>query len=152
MEEIETVINHFVKNEFGRKLLLDIWEVIQAWDDLYDGDPNPDFAKAMRQANIDIPQNPLYQTFSTPLQMQKLYLKWEAANAIERAKIREQLPKSYMLRAEYYQLIVDMVCFFEGVEIAALKAPDIWVCYGETYPDYEKEICPTQHSALSAGG
>lgn len=150
--DIDFVINHFVKNDYGRKLLRDIWDVIQAWDDLHDGDTNPDLATAMRQANVDLPTNPLYQPFCTPLQMQKLYLKWEAANAIEAAKLREQLPKSYMLRAEYYQLIVDMVCFFEGVEVAATKAPDIWVCYGETYPDYEKEICQTQHSALSAGG
>lgn len=151
-QEIDVVIEHFVKDDNGRRLLKDIWDVIQAWDDLYDGDENREAAVAMRLANIDIPLNPLYAAFATPLQMQRLYLKWRAANAIEEAKLLEQLPKSYMLRAEYYQLVVDMICLLEGVEKAALKAPDVWVCYGETYPEYEKEICPIPHSASSGAG
>lgn len=142
MEEIDKVIEHFVRDKNGRQLLKDIWNVIQAWDDLHDGDQNKQAAAAMRIANIDIPMNPLYQAFATPLQMQQMYLKWCASNAFEEAKLRDQLPKSYMLRAEYYQLIVNMICLLEGVEIAALKAPDVWVCYGESYQDYENEICP----------
>ena len=151
-EEIDKVINHFVKDKNGRKLLKDIWEVIQAWDDLHDGDQNDNAVAAMRLANIEIPQNPFYQAFLTPFQMQNLYLKWRASNAIEAAKLREQLPKSYMLRAEYYQLIVNMISFLEGLEVAALKSPDVWVCYGETFEDYEKEICQTPHSASSGAG
>lgn len=152
MEEIDKVIQHFVRDKNGQRLLRDIWDVIQAWDDLHDGDQNTQAAVAMRLANIDVPMNPLYQAFCTPLQMQKLYLKWRASNAIEEAKLREHLHKSYMLRAEYYQLIVDMICLLEGLEIAALKAPDVWVCYGESYPEYENEICLTPHSALSGAG
>ena len=148
-EDIDVVIKHFVKNDQAQKLLRDIWDVIQAWDDLADGDANPEFSKAMRQANIDIPLNPLYVAFGTAFQIKQMYLKWCAANAFERAKLREHLPKSYMLRAEYYQLIVNMVCLLEGIEIAALKAPDIWLCYGEAYEDYEQEICPIPHSDLS---
>lgn len=147
--DIEFVIEHFVKHDDGQRLLLDIWEVIQAWDDAEDGDANKSFSQAMRKANIDIPQNPLYGAFATPFQMQQMYLKWQAANSFERAKLLEHLPKSYMLRAEYYQLIINMVCLLEGIETAALKAPDIWLCYGEAYADYENEICPIQPSDLS---
>ena len=151
-EDIDFVIGHFVKDEHGAKLLRNIWDVIQAWDDAEDGDANPAFSEAMRKANIDIPQNPYYGAFLTSFQMQQMYLKWKAANAFEAAKLREHLPKSYMLRAEYYQLIVNMVSLLEGVEVAALKAPDIWLCYGEAFADYENEICPTQPlDSLGAG-
>ena len=150
-EDIDFVIGHFVKDNNAQKLLRDIWDVIQAWDDLEDGDANPNFSKAMRQANLDIPQNPLYAPFATAFQIQQMYLKWCAANAFERAKLREHMPKSYMLRAEYYQLIVNMVCLLEGLEKAALKAADIWLCYGEAFEDYEKEICLTPDSPRSVG-
>lgn len=149
--DIEKIINHFVENQHGRKLLLDIWCVIQAWDDARDGDENEFTDLAFRLSNVDIPANPLYVPFNTLFQIQQMYLKWEAANAIEEAKLREHLPKSYVLRAEYYQLIVNMICFLEGVQVAAAKAPDVWVCYGEPYEEYEKEICQTQTSQSSGG-
>lgn len=150
-EAITNVIEHFIENEQARRLLLDIWDVVQAWDDAEDGDVNPQTSRAFRLSNVDLPTNPLYGPFGTAFQIQQMYLKWEAANAFERANMPELLHKSYMLRAEYYQLIVNMVCFFEGVEQAALKAPDIWLCYGETYQTYESELCLVQSSEQSAG-
>lgn len=147
-QEMKEFIEHFVKNEEGVRVLLMIWDGIQAWDDAYDGDTNSKMVAAMRYAFVDLPSSPLYLPANIRLQIQQMFLKWHVANVIEESGLKDQLHKSYMLRAEFYQLIVNMVCFFDGLEVALAKAPDIWVCYGEVYEDYEKEICQTLHSEL----
>lgn len=144
---VEEIICYFVNNEEARRVLLMIWDGFQAWDDAADGDENSNFAKAFRIAFVDLPASPLYGPAALHFQIQQCYIKWEAANAIERHKLKDHLPKAYVLRAEFYQLIVNMVLYFEGLDIAIQKAPEIWACYGENYNEYREEIlCQTQDS------
>lgn len=143
-DAIREVIEHFVENEEGVRVLMMVWDAIQAWDDAYDGDDNPGFADAFRIALVDLPGSPLYIPAALHFQIQQVFIKWHAANKIEEAQLKDHLPKAYMLRAEFYQLIVNMVLYFEGLDVALEKAPDIWVCYGEIYQEYEDEICQIQ--------
>ena len=132
-------LNHFVKNDDARQLLLNLWLVIQAWDDAEDGDPH-DHAPAYKQAVIDLPNNPLYIPCHLPLLIKQLWLDWTCANEYERGREVDHLHKAYMLRAGSYRVIITLVDLTEGTDAAQEKAPRIWRCYGESYPEFEAEV------------
>ena len=132
-------LNHYIQNDDARQLLLNLWLVIQAWDDAEDGDPH-DHAPVYQRAMIDLPNNPLYQRCNLPLLIRQLWLDWTCANEFERNKEKDHLHKAYMLRAGFYRVMITLVDLTEGTASARRKAPMIWRCYGETYPEYEEEI------------
>jgi len=134
---IEKVIRAFIADENAVKLLLDIWIVIQAWDDAYDGDEN-DHVEGYKKAMVDLPNNPLYVPAAIAYQIKSIYIDWMAANKFEKRK--EHLNKAYMLRASYYRIIIHIVDFLYGVDSAVDVADKIWSCYGEEFKDFEGEI------------
>ena len=118
-------------------LLVDLWEVMQAWDDAYDKDP-ANHHEGYKTALIDLPANPLYQSCSVPFLVAQCFYDWMTANIFEECGI--QLEKAYMLRAGYYRIIISLVHMLQGPKEAEKKAPRIWGYYGEKFTDYQEEL------------
>ena len=118
-------------------LLLDLWQVMQAWDDAFDKD-DADHHEAYKTALLYLPQNPLYNACSVPFLVAQCYYDWMTANVFEQAGI--QLEKAYMLRAGYYRIIISLVHMLQGAEKAEEVAPRIWGYYGEKFTAYQEEL------------
>ena len=134
--KIEFLEGIFPKHPDAVRLLMDLWDVMQAWDDAYDND-EADHHEAYRTALIHLPQNPLYNAYSVPFLVAQCYYDWMTANVFESAGI--QLEKAYMLRAGFYRIIISLVHMLRGAEKAEELAPRIWGYYGEKFPDYREE-------------
>ncbi len=142
----EKAVRYFFEDENAVQLLLDIWLVIQAWDDAHDNDLTGN-ELAYKKAMIDLPNNPLYQVCSVPFLISQLYVDWCAANEFEEKKDKHNLPKAFMLRAGFYRVMTTLIGILEGQDAAAEKAPQVWRCYGEIYEEYEEEIlCQPQQA------
>ena len=133
----DKVVEHFFDDENAIKLLNDLWVVMQAWDDAEDGD-EADHSYAYKKAMIDLPRNPLYIQCSVPFLVEQAYIKWCAANVFESNNV--ELHKAYMLRADYFSIIVAIYSFINGVDKAAEKAHEIYTCYSEKFDDYAEEF------------
>ena len=133
---IEAIIRHFISDENAVRMMLDIWLIIQAWDDAHDGDP-ADHEPAYRAAMISLPANPVYQSFPVSLLIRQMFFDWQAANEFEYKK--EHLKKAYMLRAGYYRVLLSVISFIHGDKAAENQAAAVWRCYGETFQQYEEE-------------
>ena len=137
IDRITPVLHSFFTDEKAIALLLDLWLIMQCWDDAEDGDPNSHHSKAYRAALLSLPDNPHYLSCSVPFLVRQAYFDWVAANQFESEK--EQPHKSYMLRAGYYRIIISLIASIEGIEAAEQQAADVWRCYGETFQQYEEE-------------
>ncbi|OED34069.1 hypothetical protein AB832_08180 [Flavobacteriaceae bacterium (ex Bugula neritina AB1)] len=118
-------------------LMMDLWDVMQAWDDAVDGDPH-NHAEAYKKAMINLPNNPYYIPCNIPFLVAQAYYNWNTANIFETKK--EELEKAYMLRASYYGIIIMVVHTVHGKEEAERIAPYTWRYYDETYKDYHNEM------------
>ena len=134
---IERIIRHFLSDENAVRLMLDIWLIIQAWDDAYDNDP-ADHCPAYRAAMISLPTNPIYQNFPISLLIKQMFFDWQAANEFEYRK--EHLHKSYLLRAGFYRVLLTVISFIHGDKAAENQAAAVWRCYGETFQQYQEEM------------
>ncbi len=67
--------------------LLDLWQVIQVFDDAHDGDPVGDVMPALWASLVSMPSNPFYVANAAALQgaVATAILKWHAANEAEDA-------------------------------------------------------------------
>lgn len=137
-DSIDHIIDRFVKDENARQYLKDLWIVIQAWDDAFDGDENPDLADAYRRAVVDMPRNPYFLMPGVHTAARLMYLNWHAANQLEKEKI--DLEKAYMLRAMYYQCILLAMDICHGQKYAEENAALLWRHYGEKFEDYLQEM------------
>ena len=124
--------------------LLDMWEAFQGLDDWRDGDQNEnkDIERVIYLTLVQMPSNPFFQAHANRLLpvLSNVVLKWTAANVMEDAKHEEQLPKAYMWRAGFYDLILEVVNVSHGFNFAQSAAPYILALYGETYEEYKKEF------------
>ena len=124
--------------------LLDLWDVIQAWDDVVDGDAieRPVLDRAIwlslygLQANVFFDRN---RYLLLPL-LGNAVLKWKASDTIEREHLADHYHKAYMLRAGYYDLILHVVAIVHGEDEAMKSAHIVASLYGESYDDYVKEF------------
>ena len=130
-----------VKEIFGDHevvpLLVDLWDLMQIWDDAQDGDKN-DFAKGYEIAVIKLQNSHLYHQLGLQQLVNLTYYKWFAANQFEENK--EELNKAYMLRAGWYDIVLMVVHSVFGTDKAKELAPIIYKCYGEKFEDYKLEI------------
>jgi len=122
------------------KLAGDVLSVLHLWDDIVDGDAVSDVNNIFRKAIYDIPRNPVFQAnlgeFTSALKF--VVDQWEVANTFEAAKI--ELDKSYMLRAQVFQIFVLISEVVGGHEWKQKVAPEIWKAYGEDLPAYKEEM------------
>lgn len=118
-------------------LLLELWDVMQIWDDAQDGDEN-DFAKGFETTFISMFNNPLYHQLNINFLFTQVFYDWHAANVFESEGI--ELHKAYMLRAGWYRLLVSLVHMIQGKEAAKNAAPIVYKAYGETFEEYAEEF------------
>lgn len=124
--------------------LLDVWRMIQVFDDMADGDSIDRAAlnAAIWAAFVTMPANPFYHAHVAVLQpaLATAVLKWQASDAAERAGAAT--PTSFVWRAGYYDLVLLTVLLTKGHATAMQKASAVMQLYGETLDDYLKEFPP----------
>lgn len=122
--------------------LCDLYLVIQAWDDFYDGDDMPREHKllAIWASLVGIPSNPFFQrhsSFLLPI-LSGMVLKWESANQLERD--RDRLDISLVWRAGFLDVILQSVLLEQGPERAMSAGPTIARMYDETIESLREEF------------
>lgn len=123
--------------------LLDLWDVLQGLDDWRDGDEMSarDIELTIHKCLFELWSNPFFArngSFLLPL-LSSLVLKWCGANAIESSH-KEHLPKAYIWRSGYYDLVLQSVAIERGVDFARDAAASVASIYGETLDEYMKEF------------
>lgn len=122
--------------------LLDLWRVIQAFDDFADGDAveRSDLDTVIWAALVGMPCNAFFAANSQALLpvMATQVLKWQASDQAERAGNADA--KSYMWRAGYYDVVLIVTQLCRGHDFARDAASTAMSLYGETYEDYMKEF------------
>jgi hypothetical protein len=120
--------------------LLDLWRVIQVFDDVHDGDPAGDVMPALWAALVSMPSNPFYQANAAALQaaVATAILKWHAANEAEDAGQADE--RSFVWRAAYYDVVLLAVLLCHGQAEALRLAPTIMLMYGEPFAAYREEF------------
>lgn len=122
--------------------LIALWQVIQLFDDLVDGDEidRDDADQALWNALIGLPANMFFQKHSTilfPL-MSIAILKWKASDTVEREG--EACATSFVWRAGYYDLVLAAVQVEHGTQAAMEIGHAVLKLYGENLEDYMKEM------------
>jgi hypothetical protein len=120
--------------------LLDLWRVIQVFDDIHDGDPAGDVMPALWAALVSMPGNPFYQAHAPALQaaVATAILKWHAANEAEDAGQADE--RSFVWRAAYYDVVLLATLLCHGQAEALRLAPTIMLMYGEPFAAYREEF------------
>lgn len=129
-------------SESSVNFLCDLYLVIQAWDDFYDGDDMPREHKLMAiwASLVGIPSNPFFQSnasFLLPI-LSGMVLKWEAANQLERDK--DRLDISLVWRAGFLDVILQCVMLEQGPQRAMTLGPSIARMYDETIESLREEF------------
>jgi hypothetical protein len=122
--------------------LLDVWQMIQALDDVADGDDidRPRLDSTIWASLVTMPANPFYLANAQALQtgLALLVLKWQASDDAEREDKADA--RSFMWRAGYYDLILLVVLLTKGHAGAMKNAMKVMHLYGETLHEYLKEF------------
>lgn len=120
----------------------DLYHVLQAWDDFYDGDQMPQAAKleAIWASLVGIPSNQFFRAHSGELLplMASLVIKWESANQLE-AK-RERLDIAFVWRAAFFDVVLHCLLIEHGPCIAMEQGPRVARLYSETFDSFRKEF------------
>ena len=141
---IEALEDHFVNRlelpQPAIDWLLDLWRVIQVFDDIHDGDAVGDVMPALWASLVTMPGNPFYQSNAAALQgaMATAILKWHAANVAEEQGQADE--KSYVWRAAYYDVVLLTVLLCHGQPAALSMAPLVMMMYGEPFAAYREEF------------
>lgn len=120
----------------------DLYHVLQAWDDFYDGDQMPQAAKleAIWASLVGIPSNPFFRAHYGELLplLASLVVKWESANQLE-AK-RERLDIAFVWRAAFFDVVLHCLLIEHGPCIAMEQGPRVARLYSETFDSFRKEL------------
>lgn len=126
----------------ARQFLSDLYAVIQAWDDFYDGDdmPQADKLKAIWASLVGIPANPFFQAHSGALipLLASLVVKWESANKLEAE--RDRLDIAFVWRASFFDVVLHCVLIENGPCFAMENGPHVARLYAETIESFRKEF------------
>jgi hypothetical protein len=122
--------------------LLMLWNAIQVFDDVADGDPvdRAELDGAIWNTLVAMNQNSFYLKNAELLApcVALMVMKWQASDRVERAG--EADARSYMWRAGYYDVILVAVQAYHGAKFANDNAHVVMELYGETFEDYMKEF------------
>ena len=141
---IEALEDHFINAldlpQPAADWLLDLWRVIQVFDDIHDGDEVADVMPALWAGLVTMPGNPFYLTNAAALQaaVATAILKWHAANEAEDARQADE--RSYVWRAAYYDVVLLAVLLSHGQAEALRLAPVVMMMYGEPFAAYQEEF------------
>jgi hypothetical protein len=122
--------------------LLMLWNAIQVFDDVADGDPveREDLNAAIWNTLVGMNQNQFWIAHSHNLSpvVATMILKWQASDHAERAGRADA--RSYVWRAGYYDVVMMVVALCHGTKYATDTAHLVMALYGETLEDYMKEF------------
>lgn len=124
---------------------LDMWNIVQVWDDLVDRDaetPADVINETFRRAVYTIPTNPFYAAHAHELAplVHNVVLQWQIANTFEQEREEGDVDRAWMLRAGIYQLFVYVAGLAVDPVWAAVVGPSIWRTYGESLADFHEEM------------
>lgn len=144
-EAAQSLVVHFQELDLppeAASWLLDVWQMIQALDDVADGDAieRPRLDNAIWASLVTMPANPFYLANAQALQagLALLVLKWQASDDAEREDLADA--RSFMWRAGYYDLVLLVVLLTKGHAGAMKNAMKVMHLYGETLHEYLKEF------------
>jgi hypothetical protein len=122
--------------------LLSIWNIIQLFDDVADGDDisRDDLDSVIWSSLVNNHKNKFFKQHSEDLLpiVETMIFKWQASDRVER--INEPDARSFMWRAGYYDLILMAINKVHGHLIAERSAHMVMRLYGENLEDYLKEF------------
>lgn len=122
--------------------LLMLWNAIQVFDDVADGDPveREDLNATIWNTLVGMNQNTFWQANSHTLApvVASMILKWQASDQAERAGKADA--RSFVWRAGYYDVVLMAVAVCHGTQRATQAAQQVMELYGETLEDYMKEF------------
>jgi len=140
MSIIKPFIESLELSDNASKMLQDLWDFAQHWDDVVDEGAPAD--EAIKLGSVIIPSNPIYIPYAIQPEIAKAHAKWEAANHYERNKVN--INKSYMLRASYYDIALHIYMYEKGAGKLPEAAIHIYNCYGETLAELTEEVMSCQ--------
>jgi len=122
--------------------LLMLWNAIQVFDDVADGDPveREDLNATIWNTLVGMSQNTFWQANSQTLApvVASMILKWQASDQAERAGKADA--RSFVWRAGYYDVVLMAVAVCHGTQRATQSAQQVMELYGETLENYMKEF------------
>lgn len=122
--------------------LLMLWNAIQVFDDVADGDhvSRPDLDAAIWNTLVAMNQNIFYLKNAELLApcVALMVMKWQASDRVERDGKADA--RSYAWRAGYYDVVLMVVNACHGVKFANDNAHLVMELYGEKFEDYMKEF------------
>ena len=119
-----------------------LYEAIQVFDDVADGDPvnRQDLNATIWNTLVGMNQNSFWLVNSqtlTPV-VASMILKWQASDQAERAGRADA--RSFMWRAGFYDVVLMAVALCHGSGHATNVASQVMSIYGEKLEDYLKEF------------
>jgi hypothetical protein len=122
--------------------LLMLWDAIQVFDDVADGDEvkRNDLDVVIWNTLVGMSQNQFWQANANSLMpvVATMVLKWQASDEAERDGKADA--KSYMWRAGYYDVVLMVVTLCHPAKRAKELSRYVMELYGEKFEDYMKEF------------
>lgn len=126
----------------AREWLMSLWNAIQVFDDVADGDPveREDLLNAICDTLVNMPANPFFLRHGATLLplMAVAILKWKAADDAERSGESDET--SYVWRAGYYDIVLAVIQLVHGQQVALDVCREAMKLYGEPFSEYKKEM------------
>ena len=118
-----------------------LFDAIQRWDDVEDEGRCDEHNAMVAWWAFGKEYHPFFLVNSDILRpvLMSMYLQWRAANVLDHGD-RNDVDKSYMLRAAYYQVLQMIACLCGGLEHAAIVGPEIYRSYAETADELWQEM------------
>ena len=139
---IENLRKVFLLPEPAIEWLVMVYDAIQVFDDIADGDAvkRKDLNATIWNVFVGMPQNQFFAANSHHLvpMLAVSVLKWQASDSAERSGHADA--KSFIWRAGYYDLILMAVTLSHGSGFATKNAHLVMNLYGEKFEDYMKEF------------
>lgn len=123
--------------------LIELWRFSQTWDDLFDGDSvsDGDLFHCLFLSQYGLHMHAFYQQNAkllAPVLLNAIF-KWRASDVLEKSGDVEELPKCYMWRAAFYDVVLQVMIICKGPEFARDNAHLCLKLYGEKLSDLEAE-------------
>jgi hypothetical protein len=118
-----------------------LWSALQQWDDIEDEGKIDDYNDLLSWLAFGKEYHPFFAAHANLLRpaFLQVYLQWRTANVLDRGD-RNDVAKSYMLRAQYYGVLHLIAWIVGGEEWAVEVGPEIWRSYGETPEEIWQEF------------
>jgi hypothetical protein len=122
--------------------LVMLFDAIQVFDDVADGDPvdRDDLNNTIWNTLVGMGQNPFWQVNQQTLApiVAGMILKWQGSDKAEREGQADA--RSFVWRAGYYDVVLMAVALCHGTKAATEHAHQVMHLYGEKLEDYLEEF------------